>query len=171
MTAPPVPLHLFGHDVEESSHVIHLGRPVEIPLGSTCLGLCDTDFPDHRAKSCDAMMMMTQWDLPRMGDFIRSLGTGWPWHSQGHSVSLKEIPCVSQLTPFAWDRPHQICKSSIAFDSIADSLGCERLMFALRGIHLNLPVPSFLNCSQSPRLAHQNWNQINKPNCGTTDCV
>ena len=51
--APPV---LFGHDVEERSCVTRQGQRVEIPLGSAHLGLCDKDFPGHRAKPHDVTM-------------------------------------------------------------------------------------------------------------------
>ena len=47
----------FGHDVEERSCVTRQGQRVEFLLGSTCLGLCDVDFPDHRAKPHDMTMM------------------------------------------------------------------------------------------------------------------
>ena len=58
MTAPPL-LHLrcIGHGVEERSHAMRQGQCIEIPLGSTHLGLCDKEFPDHRAKLCDVTMM------------------------------------------------------------------------------------------------------------------
>ena len=49
--APPV--HPFGHDVEESGCVIHLGQDVGFPPGSAHLGLCNKDFPDHCAKPHD----------------------------------------------------------------------------------------------------------------------
>ena len=55
----------FGHNVEESSCVIHLGQCVGFPLGSACLGLCNEDFPDHRAKPHDNNNNLTT------GDFIR----------------------------------------------------------------------------------------------------
>ena len=84
----PLLLHPFGHDVEESGCVIHLGRHVGFPPGSAHLGLCNEDFPDHHAKPCDTTMTTTI--LPMMGDFVRSLGT--EQHPFGCSVSLKEIP-------------------------------------------------------------------------------
>ena len=66
--APPVLLRLSGHDVEERSCVTRQGRRVAIPLGSAHLGLCDVDFPDHRAKPHD-----DNNDLTRTRDFIREL--------------------------------------------------------------------------------------------------
>ena len=55
--APPLLLHLlccsFGHNVQESCFAICHGWHVRILLGSTHLGLCDHDFPQCCAKSCN----------------------------------------------------------------------------------------------------------------------
>ena len=53
-TSAAAPLvHPFGHDVEESGCVIHPGQDIGFLLGSVHLGLCNEDFPDHRAKLHD----------------------------------------------------------------------------------------------------------------------
>ena len=63
-------LRCCGHDVEESHCAMCQGRHVEILLGSTHQGLCDSNFPDHRTKSHDSNN-----NLPTTGDFIWSLET------------------------------------------------------------------------------------------------
>ena len=102
--APPV---LFGHDVEERSCVTSQGRRVEIPLGSAHLGLCDVDFPDHRAKPHDTMMTTTMRMRSSDDEGFHSV----PWNrmatlgSGGHSVSLRN-PLIHRM--FAHEMIHRI---------------------------------------------------------------
>ena len=81
----------FGHDVEERSCVTRQGQRVEFLLGSTCLGLCDVDFPDHRTKLHDVTMMMSSDDGGfHLSQFCLVFSTDT--HS-AQDQSMSVIPC------------------------------------------------------------------------------
>ena len=87
--APPVPLRPFGNDVGKRSCVTCQGRRVKIPPGSTHLGLCDVNFPDHRANPCDTTTMT----ITENGGFHSV-----PWNRTA-SMTPKAVQFHSRISP------------------------------------------------------------------------
>ena len=81
----------FGHNVEESGCNIYPGRYLRFLLGSTYLGLCNKDFPEHRTKPYDVIVITRSID------------------SEGFcSVPWNGIASKAMAIPFHLENPHSI---------------------------------------------------------------
>ena len=133
--------------MKESVCVIHLGQLVGIPPGSTCLGLCDKDFPDHRAKPRDTVMTFRLWGI--------SFG---PLEQE----SVHGCHPVSLVKSLSWN------VFTITFNLIVDSPDVKRSMLASPKTNQNLSISGLLGWPWSPQLAHLN---LSEPSCRTIDCI
>ena len=117
--AAPLVLH---HNVEERSYVTRRGRHVGILLGSTYLGLCNINFPNHRTKPYDIIIIII-----RSTDSEGFYSVPWNGIANLDSHSRKAIP-------FHLENPHwsqygysdRCSIASIAFAPITDRLENER---------------------------------------------
>ena len=138
----------IGHNVEESGCNIYQGRYLGFLLGSTHLGLCNKDFPEHRTKPCDVTMTMR----------LRGISFG-PLEQDSHRAS--EHP---RLFSFTWKIIHRICPSCGLTE-------CEKSTLVLTETNLILPVSSPFKPTTKPKIGllelgssqqAQLWNNLSR---------